>query len=220
MAAKDRDPQTSTAAGTGAGPHTKTGGHGGPGAARPRRRRRGGRGGGSGHGPPQHAFRGEFLDRLLERDPAADRGAGGGRRTLGGGGRPRLRMGRLPPGRGGAGRAAQGGEGEAFLGEPAGLFEDLQDALLLAAALPGSGHAGGLRLRPERGPDGYVLSDGGRDAGRLAWFDIHLVATLSAFRALVACPRCLALLLDAAGHDALDQAGRILARRAADDTME
>lgn len=166
----------------------------------------GGETGGVAAGPGvANAFRGEFLDRLLERDQpstAAVAAVAGPWEVapVGGYGWGVYRQGEAAPG---AGR-----------GEAVGLFADEQDALLLAAALPGSARRGELRLRPERGPDGYALLDGGRDAGRLAWFDSHLAATLAAFRALVACPRCLALLLEAAGHDALEQAGRTLARRA------
>ena len=165
----------------------------------------GGAAGGGAAGPVVvHAFRGEFLDRLLECDQPATAAVASVAgpwevAPVGGYGWGVYRQGES---------SAAGGRGE-----PAGLFEDRQDALLLAAALPGSARRGELRLRPDRGPDGYALVDAGRDAGRLAWFDSHLVATLAAFRALVGCPRCLALLLEAAGHDALDQAGRTLARR-------
>jgi hypothetical protein len=165
--------------------------------------------------PPVNAFTADFLDRLLESDQPATAaeaavagpwevepvgGYGWGVFRQAGGGAA------APPGEGGGG-------GGGRRGEPAGLLEERQDALLLAAALPGSARGGELRLRPDRGPDGYPLAAGRRDVGRLAWFDTHLVATLAAFRALVACPRCLALVLEAAGHDALEQAGRIVARR-------
>jgi hypothetical protein len=169
--------------------------------------------------PPVNAFTADFLDRLLESDqpataaeaavagpwevePVGGYGWGVFRQADGGGAAP-------PPEEGGAG----GGGGTGRRGEPAGLLEERQDALLLAAALPGSARGGELRLRPDRGPDGYPLVAGRRDVGRLAWFDTQLVSTLAAFRALVACPRCLALVLEAAGHDALEQAGRIVARR-------
>jgi len=174
-----------------------------------------GAGSGCTGGPPAgNAFTSDFLDRLLERDqPAtAAQAAVAGPwevEAAGGYGWGVYRQGEAGAAHGGR----EAGRERAGRGEPAGLFEEREDALLLAAALPGSARGGALHLRPERGPDGYPLVDGGRDVGRLAWFDTHLVATLGAFRALVACPRCLALVLEAAGHDALEQAGRIVARR-------
>ncbi|HMB51889.1 MAG TPA: hypothetical protein VKU40_01145 [Thermoanaerobaculia bacterium] len=114
---------------------------------------------------------------------------------------------------------------DAVTGEVAARCESRQDALLLAAALPGNA-AAELRLAERPGclygdGRGYELRAGGRPVGSLSWFDTRLVATLEALRALVASPRGLALLLEAAGHDALDRAGRLLAARvegAGDDT--
>lgn len=160
-----------------------------------------GGGGCEGCGVPPNAFDGGFLDRLLDRDqpPTAAVAAVAGPWEV----RP------VPAYGWGVYRQSDGGEAAA-------LMEERQEALLLAAALPGSARRGGPRLRPERGPDGYSLSDGGRELGRLAWFDTELVAALGCLRDLVSSPRSLALLLEAAGHDALEQAGRILARRTRD----
>jgi hypothetical protein len=169
--------------------------------------RRGGAGGGAGGAGtlslPCHAFDAAFLDLLLERDspPTAARAAVAGPWEV---------------------VAAAGGwrvhrQGEARHDEPAAWLEERQDALLLAAALPASVAGEDLKLRPERGPDGYDLLAAGGAVGRLAWFDPDLAALLSALRALVASPRGLALLLEAAGHDALDHAGRLLAARAGEE---
>lgn len=157
--------------------------------------------GGEGAGVPPNAFDSGFLDRLLDSDqpPTAAVAAVAGPWEV-----------RPAPAYGwGVHRQGDGGDAAA-------LMEERQEALLLAAALPGSARRGTPRLLPERGPDGYVVTDGNRELGRLAWFDTELVAALGCLRDLVSSPRSLALLLEAAGHDALEQAGRILARRAAE----
>jgi hypothetical protein len=150
-----------------------------------------------------HAFDGAFLDRLLERDspPTARRAAVAGPWEV--------------TASGGGWRVHRQGEGSGC--EPAAWFAERQDALLLAAALPASGGGEEVKLRPQRGPDGYaVVGAAGVPVGRLAWFDPELAAALATLRALVASPRDLALLLEASGHDALDHAGRLLAARAVD----
>ena len=105
------------------------------------------------------------------------------------------------------------GESYAFGDAPAALFDERYQALLAAAALPGAAGRGALRLEGRRLPGGYSVTDGRRTVGRLAWFDPDLVGDLAALLAIVSSPRSLALLLAAAGHDALERAGRILARR-------
>ena len=149
-----------------------------------------------------NAFAGEFLDRLLEVDGP---GTGGEAAVAGPWEVEERASGGFAVRREGE-RVAQGDE-------PAAVLEDRQAALLVAAALPGSGVPDTFRLEPGRTPDGYRLADDGRAVGRLTWFDPDLVATVSALRRIVAAPRCLALVLEAAGHDALEQAGKILARR-------
>lgn len=151
-------------------------------------------------GPGGNAFSHRYLERLLERDqpPTAPRAAVDGPWEV------------VPtPG----GRWAVWRLGEEGRAEPAAVLDEEQDALLLAAVLPGSAEAVAV-LDPQRGPDGYRLRVEGRDAGRLAWFDSQLAAALGTVRCLVASPRSLALLLDAAGHDALEHAGRLLAATA------
>lgn len=115
--------------------------------------------------------------------------------------------------------AAEGGrfrvesDGAAGGGQPAAVVEERQAALLLAAALPASADRDLYRVRARRRDGGYELLRGGRRLGRLAWFDPHLVATVAALDRIVSSPRSLALLLEAAGHDALQRAGRLLAAR-------
>lgn len=164
----------------------------------------GGGGGGVGRGTGtglENAFQPAFLDRLLDQDqPAtalAAATAGPWEVAPADGGRFRVESG-----------AAAGDE------EPAAVLDERQAALLLAAALPGSSGRELYRLRPERRAGGYELLRGGRPLGRLAWFDPHLVATVAALEHIVASPRALALVLEAAGHDALQRAGRLLARSA------
>lgn len=166
----------------------------------------------SGGGPPggdsdRNAFRSDFLDRLLvEEQPAtAAEAATAGPWTVADAG-PRgwgvLRV----------GERVDGDDRDRV----AAWLEDRADALLLAAALPGSGRRGELRLRPERGPEGYDVVGGRRLLGRLARFDPDLLAAVAVLRAVVSSPPSLALVLEAAGHDALEQAGRVLARRVGD----
>jgi hypothetical protein len=164
----------------------------------------------AGRGVPHHAFDPLFLDLLLQRDapPTAPRAAVAGPWEV------------APA----AGGWRVGRQGEGRHDEPAAWLEERQDALLLAAVLPVSVAGEDVKLRPDRGPEGYDLvgptageTAGGSPLGtlgRLAWFDPELASVLAVLRALVAAPRSLALLLEAAGHDALDHAGRLLAARA------
>lgn len=168
------------------------------------RRRDCGEGGGGGAGTGvDNAFQPAFLERVLDQDQPATALAA---TTAGPWG--------VAPAEGG--RFFVERDGEAAGGErPAAVVDERQAALLLAAALPGSSGRDLYRLRPERREGGYDLLRGGRSLGRLAWFDPHLVATVAALEHIVASPRALALVLEAAGHDALCHAGRLLARSAA-----
>lgn len=158
--------------------------------------------GGYGRYGAVNAFDGGFLDRLLEVEGPAT----GGEAAVAGPWEVEERA---------SGGFAVRREGERVDqgDEPAAVLEDRQAALLVAAALPGSGVRDALRLETRRTPEGYRVEDDGRPVGRLTWFDPDLLATVSALRRIVAAPRCLALVLEAAGHDALEQAGKILARR-------
>lgn len=151
---------------------------------------------------PDHAFSGEFLDLLLEEDQPSTAPAAAAAGPW-----------EVDEVRGRGWLVRRLGEAGAE-GEPAAVLDERQDALLLAAVLPASARRGDTGLAPERGPQGYDLVRAGGRVGRLAWFDSRLAELHAALRALVADPRSLALLLEAAGHDALDRAGRLLARRA------
>lgn len=160
-------------------------------------------GGDGGAARAENAFQPAFLERMLEHDQPATALAAA---TAG--------PWEVAPAEGG--RFRVGRDGEAPGGEePAAVVDERQAALLLAAALPGSSGRELYRLRPDRRRDGYELLRGGRPLGRLAWFDPHLVATLAALEHIVASPGALALVLEAAGHDALRRAGLLLARSAA-----
>ena len=167
-----------------------------------RTRRDDGEGGGGGGPLLENAFEPAFLDRLLEHDQPGTALAAA---TAG----PWEVVAAAP------GRFRVEGEGEAGDGPPAADVDERQVALLFAAALPASGDRDRFRLRPDRGEGGYELLRGGRPLGRVAWFDPHLVATVAALEHVIASPRALALVLEAAGHDALRRAGRLLARRTA-----
>lgn len=187
----------------------KTRTKGGEGRARTRRRAGGGSGcgpgsgGGAAGGPGvENAFQPAFLERLLDQDQPATALAAA---TAG--------PWEVAPAEGGRFRVER--DDEAAAGEePAAVVDERQAALLLAAALPGSSGRELYRLRPERRREGYELLRAGRSLGRLAWFDPHLVGTLAALEHIVSSPRALALVLEAAGHDALSRAGRLLARSA------
>lgn len=164
---------------------------------------RGNGGGAAGGGPGlENAFQLAFLERLLDQDQPATAlaAATAGPWEVAPAERGRFRV----------ERSGEAGAGE----EPAAVVDERQAALLLAAALPGSSGRELYRLRPERRREGYELLRAGRSLGFLAWFDPHLVGTLAALEHIVSSPRALALLLEAAGHDALWRAGRLLARAA------
>ncbi|MEM7050324.1 MAG: hypothetical protein AAF604_11730 [Acidobacteriota bacterium] len=106
-------------------------------------------------------------------------------------------------------------------GDPPRLeLQDRQDALLAAAALPalGRGDSYALAERQEAeqkkagaDPIGYRLLRSGQAAGHCRHFDRELIEYLHALRTLCLYPEALAHLLEAAGHEGLVQAGRILA---------
>jgi len=150
--------------------------------------------------PRRNAFDETFLARLKDEDqpPTALAAAREGPWTVAPNGHGRWAV-------------FRDGEGYAAGDTPAALFAERSRALLAAAALPGAAARGTLRLDDRRLPGGYAVSDGRRTVGQLAWFDPDLVRDLAALVAIVSSPRSLAHLLAAAGHDALERAGRILA---------
>lgn len=106
-------------------------------------------------------------------------------------------------------------------GEPLVRVGDRQTALLAAAALPALGRRGRYRLDEVADGGRYTLWRRGIDAGSAAVFLTELAAALDGLEALVRSPEALALVLEAAGSTALEQAGRRLGLRlAADDGSE
>ncbi|MEM7481744.1 MAG: hypothetical protein AAF481_11265 [Acidobacteriota bacterium] len=100
------------------------------------------------------------------------------------------------------------------------LLTDRQDALLAAAALPAMGRADAYRLGGEPTISPHPLTAGtypllreGQLAGHCRSFDAELAPYLHALRTLCSHPEALAHLLEAAGHEGLVRAGRVLARR-------
>lgn len=122
---------------------------------------------------------------------------------------------------------------------PYATFRRREVALLAAAVLPATGRELLFRLDTEPDADGFPLlaspAEGGapgagiagsagsagsaraarasNPAGHLRDFDESLATALHVAAGLVRSPTALAMLLEAAGHVALEQAGRILDRR-------
>jgi hypothetical protein len=95
---------------------------------------------------------------------------------------------------------------------PYAVFGRREMALLAAAVLPATGRELLFRLGTEPDADGFPLL-APLAAGHLRDFDEALAGALHLAAALVRSPEALAWLLEAAGHVALEQAGRILDRR-------
>lgn len=96
---------------------------------------------------------------------------------------------------------------------PAGVFQRVETARLMAAVLPGTGRDTELRLRPDEEPAGYPVDGGAGREGYIRLFDENLVAALNVADSLVRSPEALAWLLEASGRITLEHAGRILAHR-------
>ena len=116
---------------------------------------------------------------------------------------------------------------------PCAVFRRRETALLAAAVLPALGREPLYRLATEPDGAGFPLhaGSGAKDpalvpitvavtatphpgiAGHLRDFDEDLATALQLVAALVRSPLSLASLLEAAGHVAVEQAGRILATR-------
>ena len=157
----------------------------------------------------QNAFTADFLDRLDESgepDGAHEADVAGPWAV------------RPVPYLGGTGFAVvRDWEGEgADAGDlPYAVFRRRDMALLAAAVLPATGRERLFRLETEADAHGFPLV-GLRPlpaAGHLRDFDEALADALHLVAALVRSPVALAALLEAAGHVALAQAGRILYRR-------
>jgi len=99
---------------------------------------------------------------------------------------------------------------------PTAVFDRKEDALLACAILPGLGKR--LRFRLASDPDdlGYPILDDGQIVGHSELFYEDFIAALNVAAALVAAPRELAYLLDAAGGLALERVDRIAVKRLED----
>jgi len=94
-----------------------------------------------------------------------------------------------------------------------GLFPSRTVALATAAALPSLGAPMGLHLNGNGHRLGHALHDGPVFLGHLARDDARLLPRLHAVRCLLADPDALALVMEAAGPEALALLGRELHRR-------
>ena len=94
-----------------------------------------------------------------------------------------------------------------------GVFPTRAEALQLAAALPAIGAPVALHLNRCGRRRGYALHDGQDFLGHVARDDAALAPTLHVVRRLRADPDALALLLEAAGPEALKILGRAIQRR-------
>jgi hypothetical protein len=94
-----------------------------------------------------------------------------------------------------------------------GVFGSRDVALATAAVLPSVGTSMDLHLNPSGNRHGYKLHDGERFLGHLARNEARLLPRLHLARHLTADPDALALLLEAAGPEALAILGRALHRR-------
>jgi hypothetical protein len=125
--------------------------------------------------------------------------------------------------------AGNGGNGDCDV--PYAIFRRRDTALLAAAVLPATGRERLCRLGSEPDAEGFPVQEAGAPeagspprapagpgsatpipAGHLRDFDEDLAAALHLMEALVRSPLSLARLIEAAGHVAIEQAGRILLR--------
>jgi hypothetical protein len=96
---------------------------------------------------------------------------------------------------------------------PYAVFGRREMALLAAAVLPATGRELLFRLDTEPDADGFPVIASVTPSGHLRDFDEGLAFALHLAAAMVRSPVALAWLLEAAGHVALEQAGRILDQR-------
>lgn len=94
-----------------------------------------------------------------------------------------------------------------------GIFPSRTVALATAAALPAVGAPMGLHVNGNGHRLGHALHDGPEFLGHLARDDARLLPRLHAVRCLLADPDALALVMEAAGPEALAILGRELHRR-------
>ena len=99
---------------------------------------------------------------------------------------------------------------------PLAVFTEPHLALLAAAVLPGVGQDPALRLRQQPDPEGYAIESRTAWAavvGHLPIYDEKLIDAVNVLHTLLTAPESLANLLEAAGAEALQHAGTLLATR-------
>jgi hypothetical protein len=93
---------------------------------------------------------------------------------------------------------------------PTFVFKDREDALLASAVLPSVGRDPLYRIRPEETPKGFAIESEGAVVGHSLLFNEDVAAALHVASCLLRSPLSLARLLEAAGGQTLDHAGKIL----------
>jgi hypothetical protein len=160
-----------------------------------------------------NAFDGAFLARLEEQEEpptAAEAEVAGPWRIES--------LPSTPPASGGGFGLFRAGESLARGHRPAGRFDSLWLAQLVAALLPALGHDEAYRLRSKADDQGYALESReawGAVVGHVELYDVDLVAALNALDGLMRSPWALSLLLEACGKTTLEKAGAILDARIA-----
>jgi hypothetical protein len=154
------------------------------------------------HSQPPNAFAADFLERLAELDEPASAGEAETAGTA-----------QVVPVPGGGFAVLSEGLSLEEGDRPVALLLERSTALLIAAALPGSGREPAYRLGQEADEHGFPLYAQGRSAGHLTWFDERLLAQLNSLESLTRLPASLAQLLEAGGGLGLERAGRLLERR-------
>jgi hypothetical protein len=93
---------------------------------------------------------------------------------------------------------------------PVFVFKDREDALLAAAILPAVGRDPLYRIRSEETPKGFVIESEGEVVGHSLLFNEDVAAGLHVASCLLRSPLALARLLEAAGGQTLEHAGKLL----------
>jgi hypothetical protein len=98
--------------------------------------------------------------------------------------------------------------------QPTAIAPSREDALLLAAILPGIGRDPLYRLRTEPDPQGFAIEADGDVIGHLALFNPDVTAALHVVACLTRSPDSFARLFEAASGTTLAHAEKILRERA------
>jgi hypothetical protein len=99
---------------------------------------------------------------------------------------------------------------------PAAVVPRREDALLLAAILPGIGRDPLYSLRPEPDSRGFAIESDGDVIGHLHLFNPDVTAALHVLACLLRCPEAFARLLEAASGLLLGHAEKVLIESASE----